>query len=159
MGMETVRDVDRDAEIYERYRTDLHRFATALVGPSDAPDVVSSVIVKTLSNHRLSDLRRPRSYLFQGVANESRSLFRGKARHREVCLVDSDSIDPTSEPAPEVLEAVAALPVQQRAATYLVYWLGCSTAEAAELMGVRPGTIGRYLYLARRHLRRILDED
>jgi DNA-directed RNA polymerase specialized sigma24 family protein len=50
------------------------------------------------------------------------------------------------------------LPLQQRAAIYLVYWEGCEPTEAARLLGVQPGTLRRYLHLAREKLRRYLDE-
>ena len=57
-----------------------------------------------------------------------------------------------------MLDAVAALPPKQRAATYLVYWMGCTSAQAADLMHSRPATVRRYLHLARGHLREVLDE-
>lgn len=63
------------------------------------------------------------------------------------------------EQQPEVLAAVLALPVRQKAATYLVYWEGLSVQETARLMGIRPGTVKRYLYLARRVLKGALDAD
>ena len=52
-----------------------------------------------------------------------------------------------------------ALPARQRAATYLVYWEGRSIAEASTLMGIRPGTVKRYLHLARRTLKGVLDAN
>jgi RNA polymerase sigma-70 factor (ECF subfamily) len=63
------------------------------------------------------------------------------------------------DPQPEVLEAVLALPLGQRAATFLVYWADLSVAGTAELMGVRPGTVKRYLHLARAKLEGVLDEQ
>jgi RNA polymerase sigma factor (sigma-70 family) len=50
------------------------------------------------------------------------------------------------------------LPAQHRAATYLVYWAGMTVVETADLMGIRPGTVKRYLYLARRTLKGALNE-
>jgi RNA polymerase sigma-70 factor (ECF subfamily) len=46
----------------------------------------------------------------------------------------------------------------QRSATYFVYWADMSVAEAAAVMGVRPGTVKRYLHLARAKLEGVLDE-
>jgi DNA-directed RNA polymerase specialized sigma24 family protein len=39
-----------------------------------------------------------------------------------------------------------------------VYWEGHSPTEAAALMGTKPGTVRRYLHLARRKLEEALDE-
>jgi RNA polymerase sigma factor (sigma-70 family) len=157
--MRATRDVGTDAKIYARHRDELVRFASAMVGGGEAADVVSSVLVKTLANHQLGELRDPRSYLFQAVVNESRSVLRGRARRHELRFRLWDPLYQDPEIRPDVLEAVAELPVRQRAATFLVYWMGCSVADAAELMGVGSGTVGRYLYLARRRLRKVLHED
>jgi RNA polymerase sigma-70 factor (sigma-E family) len=40
-----------------------------------------------------------------------------------------------------VRQALAALPVDQRAVLVLRYWSGCSEAEIAALLGCRPGTV------------------
>jgi RNA polymerase sigma factor (sigma-70 family) len=157
--VKATQDVGTDAEIYARHRDELVRFATAMVGSGEAPDVVSSVLVKTLANHGLSELHNPRSYLFQAVANESRSVLRGRARKHELRLSLDDRPYRDREIRPEVVSAVAELPVRQRAATFLVYWMGCSVAEAADLMGIGTGTVGRYLHLARKRLRKVLNED
>jgi len=142
-----------DSEIYERHRSDLIRYATVLVGRSEAEDVVSAVVLRVLSKRRLADLDEPRSYLFRSVLNEVRS----RARRRS----EPPSIDPqiaTSDWGfgPDVRAAVASLPVRQRSATYLFYWLELSVGETAELMGVRPGTIKRYLKRSRDRLREVL---
>lgn len=50
------------------------------------------------------------------------------------------------------------LPTQQRAAAYLVFFLEHTPSEAGELMGIRPGTIRRYLDLARRKIAEALDD-
>ena len=59
----------------------------------------------------------------------------------------------------EILAAVLRLPAQQRAATYLVYWADQSITDTSRLMGLRPGTVKRYLFLARRNLRGVLNEN
>jgi DNA-directed RNA polymerase specialized sigma24 family protein len=38
-----------------------------------------------------------------------------------------------------------------------VYWLGFSPSEAASVMDCRPGTVRRYLHLARNTLKEVLD--
>ena len=123
---------------------------------SHAEDVVSTVVLRTLSKRSLTSLDRPDSYLFRAVLNESRSRSRRTQPIElpaEIGQVEDPGVDTT------VLEVVLRLPTQQRAATYLVYWADCSVSEAADLMGVRDGTVKRYLHDARRNLRKVLREE
>jgi RNA polymerase sigma-70 factor (ECF subfamily) len=59
---------------------------------------------------------------------------------------------------PEVLHAVMGLPPQQRAAVYLTYWRDLPISETSELLGCRPGTVKRYLFLARNRLKELLSD-
>ncbi len=139
-----------DEEIYRKNRDDLIRYATVLVGPTAAEDVVSTVVLRVLARRRLVDLDDARAYLFRAVLNESRTRL---TRRRSPLTITDKADAPVVDTEPEVLVAVLALPAQQRAATYLVYWAGMSVAETSTLMGIRPGTVKRYLHLARRSLK------
>jgi DNA-directed RNA polymerase specialized sigma24 family protein len=142
-----------DAEIYTKHREGLIRYATALVGPSKAEDVVSTVVLRVLARRSLGALDDPAAYLFRAVLNEARSSYRSRPTFElppEIGAHHDPAFDPT------VLEAVMALPVRQRAATYLVYWGDHTIEDAARLMGARPGSVKRYLFDARRNLRRVL---
>lgn len=144
-----------DSEIFRKHKDDLVRYAAALVGPDAAEDVVSAVVVRLLERRSLSDLDDARPYLFKAVLNQARNV---AGRRRSVAgLVDIEE-PPLAEPRPEVFEAVLSLPLRQRAATFLIYWADMSIAEASELMGARPGTVKRYLHLARRSLKGVLHE-
>lgn len=144
-----------EAEIWLACKNDLVRYAAVLVGPGEAEDVVSTVVVRVLSSRKLGDLEDARRYLFRAVLNECRT--RGSRRRETLRLVDIPE-PPPSDPQPEVLEAVLSLPLGQRAATFLVYWADLTVAETARLMGTRPGTVKRYLHLARAKLKGALDE-
>ncbi len=137
------------------------RFAASLVGPDDAADLVSEAIVKTLRSRTLSSLDNPQAYLMTAVLNGARSLGRRAARERKALthmgVPERDQIV-VGEDTSALTEAVAELPVQQRAAVYLVYWEDLAPSEAAHLMGIRPGTLRRYLHLARQKLQRYVDE-
>lgn len=143
-----------DESIYTKHKDDLIRYASVLVGAADAEDVLSTVILRVLERRSLADLEDARAYLFRAVLNEAR----GKARRKEIAL-------PAERPSwlPERDHQVAAglrsLPPRQRAAVYLVYWEDQTVAEAAKTMGTRPGTIKRYLHLARRKLKGVLGDD
>jgi DNA-directed RNA polymerase specialized sigma24 family protein len=143
-----------DSQIYAELKGDLVRYATALVGPDFAADVVSTVVVRVLSRGTLSDLDEPRPYLFRAVLNEARSSARGRPRDSDMIITDAALDEPNIHP--EVIVAVLGLPAQQRAATYLVYWAGHTVTEASDLMGVGDGTVKRYLFLARNNLRGVL---
>ena len=145
-----------DETIYRENRDDLIRYAAVLMGPTSAEDAVSTVVLRVLARRRLVDLEDARPYLFRAVLNECRTRL-DRDRHH-LTLVDIDRSQ-SIHVQPEVLAAVLALPVRQRAATYLVYWVGTSMAETARLMGIRPGTVKRYLYLARRTLKGVLDAN
>ncbi|MCP3994947.1 MAG: sigma-70 family RNA polymerase sigma factor [bacterium] len=150
-----------DREVYEAVAPTLVRFATALVGPVDAADVVSAVVVRVLSKRSLSSIEKPEAYLMQGVMNEVRQLHRGRTRQRAalVRVGPGSSARDTAEIArTELTDAVMALPPRQRAAAYLVYWCDYTAVEAAELMGWSDGTVRRYLHIVRNKLGRFADE-
>ena len=150
-------DVKDDAKIYQEHRFELVRFATALVGPDDAQDLVSAVVGRVLGRRGgLSGLRAPLPYLMKSVLNEARS------QHRRARIVTMVPLESAAEPSvtdrnTDLLELVAQLPPRQRAATFLVYWEQHTPTEAARLMGCRPGSVRRYLHLARRKLKEALD--
>jgi RNA polymerase sigma factor (sigma-70 family) len=144
-----------EAEIWLSCKDDLVRYAAVLIGPADAEDVVSTVVVRVLSRRTLADLEDARRYLFRAVLNECRTR---AVRRREALTLTDLAEPPPPDPQPEVLDAVLSLPVAQRAATFLVYWADLSIAETARLMGARPGTVKRYLHLARAKLKGALHE-
>ncbi|MFD3561396.1 sigma-70 family RNA polymerase sigma factor [Streptomyces sp. NPDC058686] len=61
-----------------------------------------------------------------------------------------------SAAALDVREAVATLSPQHRAVLLQVYFRGASVAEAAEALGIPPGTVKSRAYYALRALRRVL---
>jgi DNA-directed RNA polymerase specialized sigma24 family protein len=144
-----------DEEIYLKYRDELIRYATALVGPSDAEDVLSSVLTRLYrSNRSLGALEFPRPYLMKAVLHESLN----ERRHWGNQPLAEVAVEPNRS-EPEVLEAVLSLPTRQRAATYLTFWCGMNSTEVGNLMGCRPATARRYVHLATRKLSGVLNND
>lgn len=150
--------MDLDAKAYQELRFELTRLATALVGPSEAEDVVADVVVRVLERPGgLAGLRNPRPYLVRAIINEARSRFRQRKR------VDNRSVrpredSPQADYRDQLVEVVSRLPPRQRAATFLVYWEGHTSVSAADLMGCRPATVRRYLHLAHSKLKEMIDE-
>ena len=137
------------------------RFATVLVGPDDASDVVSNVIARVLARRSLTSLENPHQYLMSAVANEAKNFRRARARGSVAVQrigVPGNSPDIAEGRYPDVTEAVLELPKQQRAALYLVYWVGMTAADAAQILHCRPSTVRRYLGIARRKLKEHFDE-
>ncbi len=56
--------MDSDAKAYQELRFELTRLATALVGPSEAEDVVADVVMRVLERPGgLARLKDPRNYM------------------------------------------------------------------------------------------------
>lgn len=143
-----------DEAIWRKHADELVRYATALVGPTDAEDLLSAAVERILrTKGSLGSLDDPRPYLFKAVLNQARD--RGRRQGGRVPF-HTDVVWP-ADVFPEVAAAVAGLPERQRAAVYLTYWRDLPIAEVATLMGCRPGTVKRYLHLARSALSEVLD--
>lgn len=148
-----------EAELYQAHRTELVRFATALVGASDAADVVSEAVISLLKSGRLVGADSPASLMYRAVSAKAMSLhrsrFRSRARERRFAepLI---AHDPSQKP--EVFEAVAALSLQQRACVYLTYWEDLAPEAVAFRLGITVGAVKKYLARARARLREVLDE-
>lgn len=153
--MITATGVMDDEAVYRSYSVELTRYATGLVGPFDAPDVVTDACLKAFGSRAWSDVVDRRAYLYKTVltvANDHhrRTLSR---RLREMRAAGRDHLpDPTASVDVEVLDAVERLSVQQRAAVFLTYWEDLAPDTVAERMGVSPGTVKRHLARARKRL-------
>ena len=145
--------------LYASNRVALTRFATALVGPSDAADVVSDTMVSLLGSGKLVDADNPTALMYRAVLNKGhshhRSVYRRRARERKFAegIVTQDP-----DLRPDVVDAVVRLSPQQRACVYLTYWEDLTPADVAQRLGIGEGTVKRYLARARAKLREVLDE-
>lgn len=148
-----------DREVYEEIAPELMRYATALVGPDQAQDVVSTVVVRALNRSGgLAGIDSPRPYLMKAILNEAIGLRRQRARRQTFPMAVVPDVTAADIEIGNFDDVVMSLPAQQRAAAYLVFFMEYSPTEAAALMGKRPGTVRRYLHLARRKLAEGLDE-
>ena len=86
------------------------------------------------------------------AANCCKSALRAKKRRPTVELLDVYPA-PDAETG-ELVEAIQALPANQRAAVHLHYYEGYTTDEIAAILGQRPGTVRSHLSRAREALRR-----
>ena len=146
-----------DAAVYALHARRLVALATALAGPAAAEDVVSAAVARVLASPGWIDVSDRGAYLTRAVVNEVRSAHRSslrrQARERRVATrADVEHADPV----PEVMEALAGLPVRQRAVVFLTYWADMTQAAVAEELGISEGSVHQHLARARRTLRRTL---
>lgn len=148
-----------DEEIYRKYADDLVRFATGLVGPFDAPDVVTDACLRSFSSPGWRSVANQRAYLYRAVLNQARSHHRSTLRRR---VREMRSATPEETWAPEidfeVLAAVDRLSVQQRAVVVLTYWEDLQPSQVGARLGIGEGSVKRHLNRARSRLREYLDE-
>ena len=143
-----------DGEVYRNYADDLTRFATGLVGPSNAADVVSDAVLSCFGSPGWSTVHEKRSYLYRSVFNRAAEFHRatGRRRAREARVALPDLVDPP-EVRPEVLGAVQRLSVKQRAVIVLTYWEDLGPSAVGQLMGISEGAVKRHLARARSRLK------
>jgi RNA polymerase sigma-70 factor (ECF subfamily) len=153
-------DVD-DAELYQSLAPELIRFATALVGRVDAPDVLSGAVVKALASPGWPAVANRRAYLYRAVFNEAQTWLRRASRRPilEARAVRAAGVDRWELPTlrPEVRMAVARLSVRQRAVIVLTYWADLDPRSVAEWLEISEGSVRRHLARARARLREVLD--
>jgi RNA polymerase sigma-70 factor (ECF subfamily) len=144
------------AELVRRHRDRLWAVALRTIGDrEEAADAVQDAL---LSAHRAAGRFRGDSqvttWLHRIVVNACLDRLRKRQAHPTVPLPDGNRGDDEPHRGPEpaapvqdhdtalvVREALAALPVDQRAALVLVDVQGYPVAEAAEMLGVAEGTV------------------
>lgn len=148
---------ETNAEVYRRYANELVHFATGLVGPDDAPDVVMDAALRAFSSPGWPRVAERRAYLYRCVLNNARSHHRSTLARR---LREARAAVPLQTapalPDPDVLSAVAGLSMRQRAVVVLTYWEDLSIPEVASTLGISQGSVHRHLARARARLREAL---
>ena len=153
MDVDPPRSVE-DEGLWTAHAADLVRYATLLVGPNEAADVVSMAFIKVTS--RTAAVENARAYLFRTVTNCAQSAARPPTttsarparRVAVACRQTESDLD--------VRRAVAALSVRQRAVVYFAYWEDLDEHGIAEVLGISVGSVRRHLARARIHLRKAL---
>ncbi len=154
-----------DAETYRKYADELVRFASGLVGPSGAEDVVANAVLRAVSGAQWSRVDNQRAYLYRAVLNEASSQHRSTTRrlNREIRAFQRDvstgiavSRSDTSNVDFDVLIALRRLSERQRAVIHLTYWADLPVADIASLLGLPTRTVERELSRARTRLEALL---
>lgn len=147
----------RDEELYTKHASELIRFATTLVGPSNAEDVFAAAALRAMTSPAWPTVADHRAYLFRAVLNEARAVGRSATRRRrreQRAALHETTPGPTV--SPEVTKAMAALSVRERSVLYLAYWLDLPVAQIATTLDLSVRTTERALRTARAHLEETL---
>ncbi|MEO1058560.1 MAG: RNA polymerase sigma factor [Actinomycetota bacterium] len=149
---------------YRQHSAELMRYATVLVGPADAHDVVTDAMVKVFAavgeggDSAVTELR---AFLFRAVHHRAVDYLRSRSRRRrrEVTYARRDhTTNSDSAVATDARALLAALTVQQRTVVFLTYWVDWSPSQIGGVMGVSEGTVRKQLARARARLREQLHE-
>lgn len=152
--MITVTGVMDNEQVYRSYAEELTRYATALVGPADAADVVTDACLRAFDSKSWRDVSNRRAYLYRAVLSVATDHHRStlSRRLREMKAADRDVTHPV-EVDVDVLAAVERLSVRQRSAVVLTYWADLPVEAVADRMGVSSGAVKRHLARARKQLK------
>src|SRR5215217_3392659 len=129
--------VPDDVDTYRRHATELIRYATVLVGPDDAPDVVTDAVLTAFGSPQWPAVENRRADLYRAVLTHSLSHLRstGRRRRREtVVALRTPARFDAPDSAVDAHRALATLSGQQRAVIYLTYWEDQSPAQIAALL-------------------------
>lgn len=143
----------------------LRRFARMLArSEGEADDLVQETLLRAIAKF---DSYRGQAalgtWLCQILVNLHRSKWRQEARRRELLEergADEDRVAARQEHALELeqtLEALDNLPVEQREAIVLVAIEGVAYAQAAEILGIKLGTLMSRISRGRAAIRKAMD--
>jgi RNA polymerase sigma factor (sigma-70 family) len=156
IGMQTLSKRD----VFERYGVELTRFATSVVGPTDAQDVVSEALLRSLWSPGWDEVANQRAYLYRAVISQARMAHRSDSRrhHREREAGTIGTVATPIDGTVDVWDALNRLNVDERAVVFLTYWEDLTEPETAGRLEVSERTVRRRLGRARHKLGRLLDE-
>jgi len=148
-------------EEYRQHFAALVHYATVLVGPHDAMDIVNDAVLATLTRGSLDGVDNVRAYWFRAVTNTAAGWHRSRSRRRSREATAAARTVPSAdlESMADAQRTLRVLSVQQRAAVYLTYWNDWTPAQIADVLGVGEGTVRKALARGRERLREVLPHD
>lgn len=145
--------------LYQKYYTDLYRFALCLLrGSQPAEDAVSTAVLKAYEN--LRKLRKNdsfKSWLFQIIANECRN----QLKHSSTYLEDIEWQEPGAADegylTPELSELLNTLSDEERLILSLSVFSGYNSREIATMLHKKEGTVRSMKSRSLQKLRHLID--
>ena len=153
-------------ELFRRFHRDVYRFLARFAGcdARDLDDLVQNTFLNAqTSARRFAGRSSVKTWLFGIAANVAKHHFRGEARRGRAMHALADLPCPMSSEAPsgaaerrEVLvrlrDGLSDLPHDLRVVFVMCAIEGIPGVEAAEILGLRQGTVWRRLHEARKKL-------
>jgi len=167
------RDPEMFAEVYERYRQDVYRYAAGRLDARTADDITAETFLTAFGQRDRFDLGRGglRPWLFGIATNMVARHRRKEARHYRALTrrgpdpaIDSHETRVVSSVAaqrmqPQLAGALIELSQGERDVVLLVALGQLSYEEVALALGVSEGTVGSRLSRARKKLRNAIDQE
>ena len=128
----------------------------------DAEEIVQEAFVRLWERwDRVGAMDDPTGYLYRTAFNVQRSAYRRAVRAARRTISGVASPDPYVAVAERdaIVRALGTMTARQRAAVILTELDGLSTGEAAELLGIRPGTVHVLVSKGRKALRASREVD
>lgn len=152
------RDGARFESLYREYAGDVYRYALAIMrNPADAEDVTQTTFLNAWRAYSAGEQpRAPLNWFISIAHNVCRLRFRTNSRRpREVEFEPALAEAPATEGprASDVLDALAELPLNQRAAIVMRELEGRSYGDIATVLGVSRSAVETLIFRARRSLR------
>jgi RNA polymerase sigma-70 factor (ECF subfamily) len=147
-------------QLYRKHARDVYQYALAvLTNPADAEDVTQQTFLNAFRAYQRGERPlRPHNWLIAIAHNVCRMRWRA-ASHRPKEVALDEAPEPAASPTDdtpnldEILQALARLSFNQRAALVMRELEGRSYKEIAQVLDVSVGAVEALLFRARRHLR------
>lgn len=151
---------ERFAYLAEKYIDTVFRVAFSyLKSREDADDVTQDVFIKLYSvNTEFESEEHIRNWLIRVTINQCRKQFRSPWRRLENIDDYAAALSFEDDNDRELFRAVMGLEQKYRSVIFLYYYIGYSTAEIADILGVPVNTVSTRLSRARARLRTVLTE-
>jgi RNA polymerase sigma-70 factor (sigma-E family) len=150
-----ARETPSVADIYRVEYQPMVRLAFLIAGSEEAAqEIVHDAFAELIE--RWDHVDNPGAYVRRAVVNRCSSrLRRLRVERKHLPMLAT----PSASPPPEtpLFDALRRIPVRQRAAVVLRFYLDASEAEIADVLGARPGTVKSLIHRGLAALRQELE--
>ena len=147
-------------DIYNRQVDTVYRICFSFMKTrTDTEDMVQETFLRLMSSGtEFQSEKHEKAWLIVTASNLCKDALR-RAWRKHTSIDDLPEIPQDGPEWNPVLEAILALPADQKTAVYMYYYEGYSSAEIAKAMRCRQGTIRSRLSRARQALKKDLGGD
>ena len=147
-------------DIYNRQVDTVYRVCFSFMKTrTDTEDMVQETFLRLMSSGtEFQSEKHEKAWLIVTASNLCKDALR-RAWRKHTSIDDLQEIPQDGPEWNPVLEAILALPADQKTAVYMYYYEGYSSAEIAKAMRCRQGTIRSRLSRARQALKKDLGGD